>query len=244
MIYVKPQRRTIKRGMSGPDVRATKYALKAAGFKKGIVLTNRAGAAWQNNLKAFQRKHKLKVDGQYGAKTHAALRPFIARVPYATWLWNHTPKPISASVAIGENLRERIVNTALFGARHEPSIHYTQSSRRMSGVRGRLRPPAFGRYEDCSSFSTWCYWVAGAADPNGLGYNGQGYTGTLAAHGRLIPPRRARPGDLVFYGGGFPYTHVAVYIGGGRIVSHGSESGPKVTSMNYRPVSAVRSYLP
>lgn len=241
MIYLKPQQRTIKRGMKGRDVIATKHALKVAGFKTALNLTSgRAGGAWQENLKRFQRKHGLKADGQYGPATHKALKPYMAKVPYAVWLWNHytLPKQPTAS------RRATIVNTALYGARVSGSIHYTQSSLRMYGVRNKIKPPGIPRYEDCSSFSTWCYWVAGAADPNGLGYNGQGYTGTLAAHGRAVSPSQARPGDLVFYGGGFPYTHVAIYIGGGKVVSHGSERGPIVTSMYYRRPSAVRSYLP
>lgn len=238
-MYLKPLQRTIKRGAKGADVRATKYALKRAGFKRGIVLSNKAGLAWQRNLKRFQAKHGLKADGEYGPATHKALRPYIARVPYAVWLWNHYVH--KASIAP----RRVIVNTALYGVAHSGSIHYTQSSRRMEGVRRRLKPPAYPRYEDCSSFATWCYWVAGAPDPNGRGYDGQGYTGTLASHGKRVSRlAEARPGDLIFYGGGFPYGHVAVYIGGGKVVSHGSEHGPLVCSAAYRPISTIRSYLP
>jgi cell wall-associated NlpC family hydrolase len=248
VIYLKPQTRVIRRGNEGRDVMATKYALKQAGFGRALNLTSaRAGSAWQANLKRFQAKHKLKADGQYGASTHKALRPYIAKVPYAVWLWNHTAatSKLSGMAALGStDKRKLIVNAALYGAQHEPSIHYTQSSLRMYGVRNKVKPPGIPRYEDCSSFATWCYWLAGASDPNGLGYNGQGYTGTLAAHGSRRTLAYARPGDLVFYGGGFPYTHVAIYIGGGRVVSHGSEHGPIICAAWYRPISTIRSYLP
>lgn len=250
-VYLKPPVRTIKRGMSGRDVLATKYAMrqeaKEHGYRiKSLVLTNRAGLVWQAQVNRIRHAHKL-GDGPYDAKVHGLMRPYMAKVPYAVWLWNGTVKPtVSATTADSGGLTKRqvIVNAALFGAQREPYIHYTQSSSRMYGVRNRIRPPAIPRYEDCSSFATWCYWLAGAADPNGLGYNGQGYTGTLAAHGRRVSTSELRPGDLVFYGGGFPYTHVVVYIGRGRVVSHGSESGPKVTSVFYRTPSACRSYLP
>jgi cell wall-associated NlpC family hydrolase len=239
--YLKQQQRTIKRGMKGRDVIATKYALKQAGFGRAInVTTSTAGSAWQANLKRFQTKHKIKADGQYGPATHAALKPYIAKVPYAAWLWNHYTLPKQPT----RSARATVVDTALYGSQHAGSIHYTESGLRMYGIRNHVKPPGIPRYEDCSSFATWCYWVAGAPDPNGLGYNGQGYTGTLAAHGRRVSASQARPGDLVFYGGGFPYGHVAVYIGGGKVVSHGSERGPIVCSINYRPVSTIRSYLP
>lgn len=246
-VYLKPQQRTIKRGMKGRDVMATKYAMKFALHKKGLTLHSQAGIVWQRHLKAFQTAHGLKADGQYGPATHKAMKPYLAKVPYAVWLWNHyvlAKSPTTGTTIDGTvSKRQAVVNAALYGAQHEPSIHYTQSSLRMYGVRNRIRPPAIPRYEDCSSFATWCYWLAGAADPNGLGYNGQGYTGTLAAHGRRVSISSLRPGDLVFYGGGFPYTHVAIYIGGGKVVSHGSESGPKIASVYYRTPSTARSYL-
>src|SRR5688500_2077727 len=89
--------------------------------------------------------------------------------------------------------REKIVSTAMLRYRNRYGIHYTQSSLRMSGVRNRIKPPAYGRYEDCSSFATWCYWVAGVNDPNGRGYDGFGYTGTLANFGRKISFPYAKP---------------------------------------------------
>jgi cell wall-associated NlpC family hydrolase len=57
---------------------------------------------------------------------------------------------------------------------------------------------------DCSEFVTLVYKAAGVVDPNGRGYNGTGYTGTLVANGtRTSNPQ---PGDLVFYGTGPPTT--------------------------------------
>lgn len=73
---------------------------------------------------------------------------------------------------------------------------------------------------DCSGFATLCYKAAGAPDPNGLGYNGAGWTGTLAAHGRRT--NDPQPGDLCFYGTAPPFNHVAVYIGGGDAIGFGS----------------------
>jgi hypothetical protein len=57
-------------------------------------------------------------------------------------------------------------------------------------------------------------------------------TGTLCQHGHAVAS--PQPGDLVFYGSGAPWHHVAVYVGGGRVVSHGSEGGPFLEAMDYR----------
>jgi cell wall-associated NlpC family hydrolase len=81
---------------------------------------------------------------------------------------------------------------------------------------------------DCSGFATLCYFLAGAPDPNGLGYIGQGYTGTLLRHLHHIPLARARAGDLVVWGR-YPGHHCAVLLERGEdplLASHGSERGP------------------
>lgn len=123
-------------------------------------------------------------------------------------------------------------------------MHYTQDARRMSIVRHKWRPPFHDVLEeDCSSFATACYWLAACADPNGYGYNGLGWTGSLCQHGKPVKPDKARPGDLYFYGDGPPWSHVVVGAGGGKGYSHGSEGGPRVVDVNYRPIGQIRSYL-
>lgn len=81
---------------------------------------------------------------------------------------------------------------------------------------------------DCSGFVTLCYKLAGAPDPNGLDYNGQGYTGTLLEHGRHIPLAEVEPGDVIVYGPGTGW-HTAIIVEAGKdplTVSHGQESEP------------------
>jgi cell wall-associated NlpC family hydrolase len=85
-------------------------------------------------------------------------------------------------------------------------------------------------HTDCSAFVTLCYKAGGAPDPNGFGYNGSGFTGTLWAHGNYIGKNISdgQPGDLAFFGlwpspRGTPITtHVGLYIGGGQIIEFGS----------------------
>lgn len=122
------------------------------------------------------------------------------------------------------SVRSEIVVNALWGVAHEGQIHY-QQSRPIDGLGHKHKLPLS---TDCSGFVTDCYNWAGAPDPNGLGYNGSGYTGTLLNHLDHIRRPQAQPGDLVVFGPGTGH-HVVVIVGSGSdpdIVSHGQERGP------------------
>lgn len=145
--------------------------------------------------------------------------------------------------------RARIVKAArdIF-AYHEQTgrMHYTQSPLRMSIVRHKWRPPFHDvLFEDCSSYATACYWLAGLRDPNGYGYNGLGYTGTLCLHGKPVSAAQAKGGDLAFYGPGAPWHHVAVVAAKpGYVYSHGHEGGPFLEPLKYRAdLGQIRTYL-
>jgi hypothetical protein len=115
--------------------------------------------------------------------------------------------------------RQRIVAAARWGIANEPRIHY-----------GEARPFPLSRRlpltTDCSGFVTLCYFLARAPDPNGLGYDGDGWTGTLLRH--LPAAARLRPGDIVVWGA-YPGHHCAVVLEVGDdplLASHGQERGP------------------
>jgi peptidoglycan hydrolase-like protein with peptidoglycan-binding domain len=229
--------RQIQLGSRGRDVRALKRALRRLGYFESS--DGEAGpefdAATDAAVRAYQKDKGLEIDGEVGPITFASLLPSYTR--YERWLVSRVdPTKIRGA-------RHKIVATAFVGYRHKEALHYTQDARRMEGVRQKIKPPRHPAWEDCSSFATWCYWAAGAPDPNGLGYNGFGYTGTQVQHGKTTST--PRPGDLVFYGGGTVPSHVAVYVGNGKVVSHGSEPGPYLLAIDYRSDrSQVRSYLP
>jgi hypothetical protein len=118
-------------------------------------------------------------------------------------------------------VRQKIVAAARWGIENEPRIHY-----------GEIRPIPLGRRlpltTDCSGFVTVCYYLAGAPDPNGRGYDGSGYTGTLLGWLRAIAPLDAKRGDLVVWGT-YPGRHVALVLEPGDdplLCSHGQERGP------------------
>ncbi len=121
-------------------------------------------------------------------------------------------------------LRRRIVANAEWGIAHEPEIHYEQ----LRPIDGLKAPRKLPLHTDCSGFATLCYAWAGAPDPNGLGYSGQGYTGTLLHHMKAIAADAVQPGDLVVWGVP-PGHHVALVLEPGSdplLCSHGEEKGP------------------
>ncbi len=236
--------RNLKLGSKGRDVRALGRALKSAGFwPSGQRVTNVFDETVDGAVRRFQRSRRLRDDGEVGPDTFGALLPHYDA--YGRLLVRRVQRRLE-KLANPTGKRQRIVAAANVGFRNRGSIRYTQDARRMQGVRERIRLPNFPRFEDCSSFATWCYWVAGAPDPNGRGYDGFGFTGTQIGPGRKVT--EPRPGDLVFYGWEPARNcpkHVALYVGNGNVVSHGSESGPNLAPIDYRSDrNQIRSYLP
>lgn len=128
--------------------------------------------------------------------------------------------------------RQKIVKWARWGVDNTGAIHYTETPERT----GWLHAKPYSRLPlstDCSGFATLCYRLAGAPDPNGLGYITLGYTGTMLDHanraGRVLTDvSKAKPGDLIVYGPGTG-EHVAIIVQAGKdplTVSHGQESEP------------------
>ncbi len=237
---VVPHPRDLHKGMRGGDVTALKRALiNEQNAKRGILLTSGFGGALEKNLKVFQKKKNLIPDGVYGRATHTKLAPYYDH--YGVYLINHT--------VIAEPFQAMVLSAAMAAYNNRYKIHYTQSAARMYLVRNHVRDPKelyhlSSIYEDCSSFATWIYYQGNRPDPNGFGYNGLGFTGTLAAHGVFVPTSTAKIGDLHFYGRYYPYHHVTINVGNGRCISHGSEVGPVLTSVWYRgDLNQTRRYV-
>jgi len=243
MMRVVPFRRMIRRNSRGKDVIAVKRALAKAGYLdwQPKLFTRLYGPFTVQAVKKFQKAHGLHQTGVYDKTTHKKLAPYFDAYGAA----------LMGTVAIPElpPLRSRILNVATLLHNRREIVHYTQTARRMQIVRHKMSmrdiSTAKAIYEDCSSSVTGCYYVAGAPDPNGLRYNGTGYTGTLGQHGRSVSLARAKPGDLVFYGRGWPYQHVAMYLGHNLVWSHGSEGGPYApVAIDYRHDRAIiKNYL-
>jgi cell wall-associated NlpC family hydrolase len=166
------------------------------------------------------------------------------------------PDPQRAS-ALGLNAlqryhtRQRALRSAYVAWQHREGVHYTRGGRRWDGI-NTLRHAQYGHYPDyvdCSAFLSWCYWDATRIYKMGDFVNGyawrSGYTGTMTQHGiRVERAKDLLTGDAIFYGGSFSIpSHVAMYVGNGRVISHGSEGGPYLLPYTYRSITQMRRYI-
>lgn len=141
--------------------------------------------------------------------------------------------------------RELIAKAAHLMVLHKDAVTYSQESNRMVGIREQLTviKLQFPRTCDCSSTAKWMLWDA-MARPYGVRdlvshqhWDGGGWTGNMYQNGkRVVHDSNLKIGDLIYYGdqgGGVP-KHVAVYLGGGVVFSHGSQGGPYFLGIDYR----------
>jgi len=150
------------------------------------------------------------------------------------------PSPPAPPVSGG---RAGVVTAAWALYNNRASGHYTQSSpQRWIGITNRVYPPSAPTYSDCSSAATWCYWTqygSGTDFINGQNWKA-GYTGTMLDHGTVVSVANAQAGDLCFYY--TPVSHVSIYIGDLKVISHGSDP---VSSYNvYSSLKHCRKYVP
>jgi hypothetical protein len=227
-----PLPRTLKKGMVGRDVLMVQRAASRAHLRKwGWHFNGHFGRGLERNLKRFQKAHGLKPDGVYGPDTHRKMARYYDA--YSANVMVKLKKKLDKPVG-----KAGVVYYAMQLYNYRYHVHYSQGPMRMSIIRYRLRPPWRRElYEDCSSSSKGCYWLANLPTPDGLPYTMyEGYTGTLSVHGRRVS--HPQPGDLGFYGYGWPYVHVVICIGYRDgvplVMSHGKESDPAIHLYNYR----------
>lgn len=162
-----------------------------------------------------------------------------------------TPRAEKANVSVRLNLSKRhiagcqnaMLRSARIGLENAAAMHYSEASNRWSGITPVLKRAWLGQYpeySDCSSFVTWCgddatRFLDLPDFMNNSAWRA-GYTLTLIENGVGVPLDGMQLCDLIFYGpsAGDP-SHVALYVGGGRVISHGSEIGPLLLPYNYRP---------
>jgi peptidoglycan hydrolase-like protein with peptidoglycan-binding domain len=243
MADLPPLPRILRLGSVGRDVRALQRALQEAGIRSSppTAKPSTFDEATDDEVRTFQKRNQLVVDGEVGKDTYGALASFYDA--------NGVKLLKSVKDASPDTLRRKIAKAAHTGFVNRAEIHYTQEpGTRMDGILQERRPPDFPRFADCSSFAIWCYWAAGAPDPNGANFSG-GSSGSLVGKGKEVKVRDAAPGDIAFYGKSrSDIGHVTVYVGNGRCVSHGQERGPKLYDLDYDRGSAgglqlIRTYL-
>jgi hypothetical protein len=187
--------------MTGDDVRRIQTAV-------GCEVDGQYGPATRDAVCAYQKTHGLKVSGIVGPHTWA----FIVK---------DVPKSSE------DDTRAKIVGHARWAVSNANQIHYSQGPERMAAIHSPRKLPLS---TDCSASITLFYSWAGAPDPNGLLFDGEGYTGEMLSHCKPITAAQAKPGDLVVFGDA-PGHHVCMVLEAGdnpTLVSHGLERGPIV----------------
>ena len=248
-----PRCRPIREGTKGIDVVGVKRAGIRAGLIDGEVgdITPVAGPYFMQFCKNLAKKNGIKtpIEG-YGPQLHLALRNTKkegsrewAFDKYAITLMEQSCEQLSEKP--DTRIRQAIRDAAMYWNRVRDQIDYDQ-------IRPwpMIEPPKIPDRCDCSGFVSMCHFAAGADNPNNRQWDGLGYTGTLMAGGKKVEFKDLKLGDAIFYGfttrssPAFPYgspTHVALYVGGGMVISHGQSTGP--SHYHYRYRSDINCYV-
>lgn len=226
---------TLHYGQRGKEIRSLQSSLARALVKNGITTTNKKNGVYgeqtRQDVARFKRHFNVNPvvgtdfggDGEWGH-----LLPFIGKYDqsfidgYAERVERDRAKAVSAAkvaaAAKGVGTQARLAGIAL--QFYAGRIHYVYRQFRPMPA-DLFDPSAYNRL-DCSSSVTLIYKAAGLPDPNGRGYDGQGYTGTLWPRGTYVNGT-IQPGDLCFYGsqdGGIP-SHVSIAISSTECISFG-----------------------
>ena len=89
---------------------------------------------------------------------------------------------------------------------------------------------------DCSGFTMSIYAHYGVSLPHSSSAQSQ--------MGTRVSADEVKPGDLLFYGSGNHVNHVAMYIGGGKVIHASTErTGIKISNAFYRTPITIRRFL-
>jgi hypothetical protein len=211
----------------------------------------RSGNVGETGVAGFQRQMRIQPTGFIGKSTANAIRS--ALVPDG---FEHAGEPLLDACAVNlleeyvqqqqqptdavERVRDAIAEFCSSSIGAEPVWHYEQHR----PMRYLGTPPKNTHNSDCSEHATEAYFWArkqtgiAVPDPNGSGYNGYGYTGTLIDNPKASSPYKV--GDLAIYGSSTASTeHVCTCYRAGDAsssawCSHGSEAAPYSVALHYR----------
>jgi cell wall-associated NlpC family hydrolase len=211
--------RTLRAGDKGPDVQAMQEALHTV--LRGRARNNKKGAYGSltvRDVALFKTAWTKETDGSvFGANAWGHIEDYLGKRQKKLLEEAKAQEVKRQHEAAEPRTRGIIVAEALWALANNGRFVYRQ----YRPMPASLRVPEARDRVDCSTFVTLCYKAGGAPDPNGRGYDGLGYTGTMWGRGEAI----ASPGptDLAFYGdmgNGIP-SHVAIVTERGWVVSDG-----------------------
>lgn len=231
---------TLTKGMKGcpcPTVFQMQRALKAAHVRpKSSKSTGYFGEITYQQVRAFQKSVHIKtVTGRYGTLTHHYLSKYYDSTGRARLIQVQKGRKLQALYSAITTVTQHAQNVG------GNTLTYSQSASTRSIL---PKYPGIPPATDCSGYVTWVYQSVGLPDPSGWSFHPAGWTGSISLHGLVVSAYTARIGDLVFYGGGRPFGHVAIVtrLHPTRVSTHG-HTGIQLEPITYRPVSQVRRYF-
>lgn len=258
--------RTLEHGDRGPCVRDLQYLLSGANAPPlwRPYYARKKGQSGANVDLKYWRTRDDKITGHYGLQTIKGVQKMKYRLGYAPQKSNGAAGPNLRAYLLGRPLPPAYVDRKEFryhawkkasegpGPRVQKLLalanqaiqwsshyYYTQTSARSDFLRG-IGPP-WPKGGDCSGSVSALYWLTfGRSVPTGSAYP-YDWTGSMQDRGHIVwsagqSLSRLHQGDLVFYGYGSPYTHVAMVISrdGSRVYTFGNDSCPCNSSTLYR----------
>lgn len=242
------------RGAAGAAVRQLQAMLKDLGLYSGNIGGN-FGPLTDAAVRAFQRKHGLKVDGWAGPKTMAALQrvmqqPGKVTAPGSSPVSSFTP----AAGATGAGAPAAGIAGMLDWAKSKVGTPYAavnpfrfgdvpwdgRAHRSVNGSGSTYQYPRGTQVFDCSGF------VVAAYRKLGIDLAAKGLASSWAIHANAggflqnIDPSQLRPGDLVTYKPKNGVGHVVIYLGDGKMVQASGGKGVNVADLDWSRVQSAR----
>ena len=219
-------------GAHGNAVKELQLRLKAQRYYNGEISGN-FGPGTEAAVRAFQRASRLTVDGWAGPQTMARLRGARPTAPTAPATPGAPNARVQAAINFGMSKRGAPYvgggSPFRFGKPGDGRLYQMAGQRRYRSPRGVV---GF----DCSGFVVAMFRKAGVD----LAAKGIASSSAMKASLPAVPKSQLRPGDLLVKNG-----HVAVYLGGGRVLqsaSLGDPDGDGIGNGNVR-VSGASSFL-
>lgn len=191
---------TLKKGGEGDHVRQLQEALNKQGAN--LEVDGKFGGQTEKAVRAFQRKRGLGVDGVVGPNTLAGLNG-------------------------KKTTRVRRYGQAQ-GTQETQGTQGPASGNKLADYARKWDGRAFkpGQTKRCADFVSTMLRKSGAA-PRGFRHTAS--AAGLARYGKYVNRSQLRPGDTVFFGNTYrkgKYTHVGIYIGGGKFVHRPTAARP------------------
>lgn len=182
---------TLKKGTSGSAVKTLQGNLIMLGYLNSSA-DGQFGAKTEAAVRQYQSRNGLAADGIAGAKTNAAIQAEVLR-----------------TLAVVDSAKAQLGTAYAYGG----------------------SSPATGF--DCSGLVQYAHAQAGIATPR--------VSSQQAASGISVPRAQLRYGDVVCFNS--PVSHVGIYVGNGQFI-HSPHTGDvvKITKLSAMNLTAIRRY--